>query len=393
MYESKNPANLAGFGLFKDNLFMNERKELKQNRILRNITLSLLIIALVVAAALITSIVTVRMSERAQEAEQARLIEEKTYIENNQGAGRRSESTVIAAPKQQPDAPQSEPEPEPAAAVTVDNFLLYDSLASINPEIDIYSTCALLLERESGTILYSKDALRSTYPASLTKIMTCILGIEHCADLNATVTITEDMLAGLLDADASVAGLSVGEEVQYIDLFYCLMLPSGADAANAIAFSLFGSAEAMVQEMNDMALRLGMVATTYTNVSGLHDVKMRTTATDVAILFNYALNNEIFRSIITKQSYTTAATNKHPDGMTVYGTMFSMLPITEFENGAVILGGKTGTTTPAGQCLASFGSYQGREYILVTLGAFGYESSQHFNIDDAMTIYSLLTLD
>ncbi len=376
---------------------MNERKELKHNRILRNITLSLLIIALVIAAALITSIITVRMSERAQAAEEAQALEQKTYIENNQGAGRRSESTVIAAPKPQPDTPEPPPEADPVQesvpAVTVDNFRLYDSIATLNPEIDLYSTCVLLMERETGTILYSKDALRSTYPASLAKIMTCILGIEHCADLNATVTITEDMLSGLLEANASVAGFAVGEEVQYIDLFYGLMLPSGADAANAIAISLFGSTDALVQEMNDMALQLGMVATSYTNVSGLHDVKMRTTATDVAMLFNYALNNDIFRSILTKQSYTTAATNKHPDGMTIYGTMFSMLPKTAFENGAVILGGKTGTTTPAGQCLASFGSYNDREYILVTLGAFGYESGQHFNIDDAMTVYSLLSMD
>ena len=372
---------------------MNERKALRQNRILRNITLALLIVTLVIAAALITSIITVQASERAQAREEAQAVENTDYIENNLGAGRRSEATVISAPKADPEVPEEAKDPEPAPAVTVDNFQLYDSLASLRPDIEISSTSALMMERETGQIIYSKDPIRSTYPASIAKIMTAIVGIEHCPDLNASVTITDAMLEGLLEADASVAGFVSGEEVQYIDLFYALLLPSGADAANAIAISLFGSIDAFVQEMNDMALQLGMVATHYTNVSGLHDVKMRTTATDVAMLFNYALSNDVFRSVITKQSYTTAATNKHPDGLTVYSTMFSMLPKTEFENGAVILGGKTGTTTPAGQCLASFGSYQGREYILVTLGAFGYESGQHMNIEDAMTLYSLLSLN
>lgn len=368
---------------------MNERNKLKQNKILRNITLALLVIALVTAAALATCIITVYFTQRAQEKAQAESEDALVYIENNQGAGRRNEASILNASKQeQPDEPAN----TPPSSVTVDDFQINDSLAVLDPGINIYSTSAVMIERESGRTVYSKEPMRSTYPASLTKIMTAIVGLELCPDLNATVHITDAMLSGLLEADASVAGFLSGEEVQYIDLFYGLMLASGADAANAIAISLCGSTDEFVICMNDMALKLGMVSTNYTNVTGLHDVKMRTTATDIALLLDYALDNETFRNIITKQSYTTAATNMHENGLTVYGTMFSMLPQTEFDNGAVILGGKTGTTTPAGQCLASFASLDGQEYILVTLGAFGYGEGERYNISDAMTLYSLLTI-
>ena len=144
--------------------------------------------------------------------------------------------------------------------------------------------------------------------------------------------------------------------------------------------------------MNEKAETLGMKHTNFTNVHGLHDVKMRTTASDMAKLFDYALDFDTFRSIIGKKFYTTSSTNMHPDGITFYSTMFSMLEETELSNNAVIMGGKTGTTTPAGQCLASYCVIDEREFILVTLGAFGYSGEEHFNADDAMTLYSLIQL-
>ncbi len=368
---------------------MNEHNKLKQNKLLRNITLTLLIIALVTAAALATCIVTIYFTQRAQEKAQAQVDDVPVYIENNHGAGRQNEAAILNATKEE-DLETTED--TQLHSVTVDDLQPNNTLAALDPNIDVYSASVLMIERESGRTIYSKEPMRSTYPASLTKIMTAIVGLELCPDLNATVQITDAMLSGLLEADASVAGFLSGETVQYIDLFYGLMLASGADAANAIAISLCGSTDEFVVRMNDMALKLGMVSTNYTNVTGLHDVKMRTTASDVALLLDYALDNETFRSIITKQSYTTAATNMHENGLTIYGTMFSMLPQTEFDNGAVILGGKTGTTTPAGQCLASFASLNGQEYILVTLGAFGYSEGERYNISDAMTLYSMLTV-
>ena len=265
-------------------------------------------------------------------------------------------------------------------------------LPTLNENTEIHSTCAILLDRASGQILFSRDADRSTYPASLTKLMTAVLGLELHQNMDSIVTITEEMLEGLTEANASVAGFTLGEEVPYIDVLHGLLLPSGADAANAVALTCAGSIEEFVTLMNEKAQELGMENTTFTNVHGLHDVKMRTTASDMAKLFDYALNFDTFRSIIGKSFYTTSSTNMHPDGITFYSTMFSMLEETELSNHAVIMGGKTGTTTPAGQCLASYCVIDEREFILVTLGAFGYTSEEYFNVDDAVTLYSLIQL-
>lgn len=362
----------------------NNNNKLELNKVLRRITAALLIIFIVIALSLTACIISIYLTQSENKQVQKAADNDIVYINDNKGAGRRSNTSVLNVESKKTDA-DTIPD-----SVTVNDLQTSFILPSLDPNIETYSSSVLMMERETGTVIFSKEPTRSTYPASLTKIMTAIVGINLCPDLNSTVTITDEMLEGLIEADASVAGFASGEELQYIDLFYGLMLPSGADAANAIAISLCGSIDSFVEQMNNMALKLGMVSTNYTNVSGLHDVKMRTTASDTAILMDYALDNDTFRNIVTKQSYTTSATNKHENGITVHSTMFSMLSQTEFLNGASILGGKTGTTTPAGQCLASLANYDGREYILITLGAFGYTENEHYNISDAMTLYSLL---
>ena len=313
------------------------------------------------------------------------------YAMEHSGIGRDEAQKLIRE-----GIPQEEEEDAPPPIVSVDESFV-ESYGSVLPEIRettfINSTCAILIERESGQILYEKDADRSTYPASLTKVMTAVLGIELHPDMESIITITDSMLAGLLEANASQVGFAPGEEVKYIDLLHGLLLPSGADAANAIAVTCAGSVEKFVELMNEKAADLAMTGTHFTNVHGLHDVTMRTTAADMAKLFQYALGFDTFREIVGKPFHTTAATNFHSDGITFYSTMFSMLDVTELPNGAVIMGGKTGTTTPAGQCLASYCTLGDHEFILVTLGAFGYNTEQHFNAEDAVKLYGLIKLE
>ncbi|MBE6936845.1 MAG: D-alanyl-D-alanine carboxypeptidase [Ruminococcaceae bacterium] len=312
------------------------------------------------------------------------------YALEHSGIGRDEAQALIreGVPDEEEDAPPP--------IVSVDESFV-ECYGSVLPEIRettlINSTCAILLERESGQILFEKDANRSTYPASLTKIMTAVLGMELHPDMDSVITITDAMLAGLMEANASQVGFAPGEEVTYLDLLHGLLLPSGADAANAIAVTCAGSVEKFVERMNEKAVELSMDETHFTNVHGLHDVTMRTTAADMAKLFQYALTFDTFREIVAKPFHTTAATNLHPDGITFYSTMFSMLEATELPNGAVIMGGKTGTTTPAGQCLASYCTLGEREFILVTLGAFGYTTEQHFNAEDAVKLYGLIKLE
>ena len=353
----------------------------------------ILIALLTVAATLMLALVVYVLSAWfTNYTEQKRLEQEATasiiYANQNTGIGRDQTQQLI----REGNEPEEDSAP-PIVAVDESYVEAYGMmLPAISDRTEIHSTCAILLDRDSGQVLFSRDAERSTYPASLTKIMTAVLGLELHDDMESKITITEEMLEGLTEASASVAGFSLGEEVPYIDILHGLLLPSGADAANAVALTCAGSIDEFVTLMNEKAMEIGMANTNFTNVHGLHDVKMRTTASDMAKLFDYALNFDTFREIIGKKFYTTEASNMHPDGITFYSTMFSMMDETELPNHAVIMGGKTGTTTPAGQCLASYCTIDGREFVLVTLGAFGYESGEYFNVEDAMTLYSLIKL-
>ena len=369
----------------------DKEKIRKRYTIIQRVLYVLLAVAGTLMAALIIYAASLGFSEYA---EQKRLEQEAeaaiVYANLNSGVGRDQTQQLL-----RPGIPEEkEPEPE-QQIVSVDEAYVETYgrlLLSINERTAIHSTCAIMIDRETGQTVFSRDPDRSTYPASLVKIMTAVLGLELQGDMDMTVKITDQMLEGLTEANASVVGFSLGEEVRYLDLLYGLLLPSGADAANAIAITCAGTAGNFVELMNAKAAELGMRSTTFTNVHGLHDVKMRTTAADMSKLFDYALENETFRKIVGKRFHTTAATNMHSDGITFYSTMFSMLESATLNNGAVIMGGKTGTTTPAGQCLASYCEIGDREFILVTLGAFGYAPEEHFNIEDAVKLYGLIKL-
>ncbi len=371
----------------------NEKRR-KQYTAIQRVLYALLAVSLTLLGALGIYAVALGFSDYAEQKHlEQEAADSVVYANENAGVGR-DQTQQLLRPGIREEAEEKDSEEEQQILAVDETYVeaFGKMLPTISEDTEIHSTCAILLDRETGQVIFSRDPDRSTYPASLTKIMTAVLGLEIPSGTNFAVTINEKMLEGLAEANASVVGFSLGEEVQYIDLLHGLMLPSGADAANAIAIACAGSTDAFVKRMNEKAEELGMLSTNFTNVHGLHDVKMRTTAADMAKLFDYALNNDTFRSIVGKRYYCTDATNIHPEGITFYSTLFSMLETRELENGAVIRGGKTGTTTPAGQCLASYCELEEREFILVTLGAFGYEQEDHFNAEDAVTLYSLIKL-
>ena len=129
-----------------------------------------------------------------------------------------------------------------------------------------------------------------------------------------------------------------------------------------------------------------MNRTHFVNVEGLHDENHYTTAKDMAILMKYALNNDIFREIITSVSYITSSTSEHPNGIEFYSTVLARIETTDFSGGK-ILGGKTGYTPEAGLCLASLAQKNGREYILITMGAPGNHQTEQFHFIDALNVY------
>ena len=252
----------------------------------------------------------------------------------------------------------------------------------------INSSSAVLITAKGGKIIGEENAREILYPASLTKMMTAILGLEELRDLEQTITLTSEMFDGLAEQDATQAGFLPGETVTLRDLLYGTLLPSGAECCRALAFTACGSEEEFVELMNEKAARIGLENTHFCNTTGLHDDEHYSTVYDMAVLLKYCLNSKTFREIMESPYYSTKGTNLHPDGITFYSTMLKHLP-DPYVSGGKIMGGKTGYTDAAGLCLASFADIQGRDYILVSAGAPA-GTGEPLHVQDAVTIYERL---
>ena len=245
----------------------------------------------------------------------------------------------------------------------------------------------ILIRLKDNVILMQKNSEEKIYPASLTKIMTAIVAIENLPNLKEEIKLTTSTFQGLYEADASMTGFQPGEKVRAIDLLYGVMLPSGAESCIGLSDQIAGSEQEFVKMMNQKGAALDMDNTHFENATGLHNQNHYTTVKDLAILLNYALQNDTFREIFTSSRYSTSPTNKHPGGITFYSTMFGELNNQNIINGE-ILGGKTGYTREAGLCLASLAKVGREEYILISAGAKGDHHSKQYNITDALAIYN-----
>lgn len=240
-----------------------------------------------------------------------------------------------------------------------------------------------------------KQRRRVLISALVEVLILAVLALAFCWDrgLSAKVSgvlgIFDRPPATELDGqDATQAGFQPGESVRVRDLVYGVMLPSGAECCLALADEASGSEEAFVEKMNKKAKSIGMKDTHFMDCTGLHDPEHYSTAYDIALLLKYALHNDTFREVAESHFHSTPATNVHPDGITYYSTMFKNMSDTSVTGGE-ILGGKTGYTSEAGHCLASFAQIYGREYILVTAGAAA-DATGVPHILDAKTIYNRL---
>lgn len=283
----------------------------------------------------------------------------------------------------------------PTADSSTPVSIIYQSKASSAqlsiPPDNLYSTNVILLRLDDRSVLMQKNSEQKIYPASLTKIMTAIVAIEHMPDLQEKISLSSSMFQSLYKEDASMAGFVPNENAKAIDLLYGALLPSGAECCIGLANHIAKSEQDFTVLMNQKAAALGMQKTHFTNTTGLQDKNHYTTVNDLSKLLVYALQNKTFRQIFTAPRYSTAPTNKHPSGFTFQSTMFQNIknPVV---NGGKILGGKTGFTDEAGLCLASLAQKNGKEYVLITAGAAGNHKSEQYNIDDAFTVYNKLQL-
>ena len=162
---------------------------------------------------------------------------------------------------------------------------------------------AVIYDLTDDKALYELNANQKASVASLTKILTVITAIENIKDLNTKITYTKEM-QNLVRYDTSRAGLKIGDEITLKDLLYATILPSGADAAIALALSIENTIPEFVNLMNEKAQNLEMTNSSFTNVVGLDDTNHYSTANDMLKILKYALKNPIFKSIYTTKEYT-----------------------------------------------------------------------------------------
>ena len=235
---------------------------------------------------------------------------------------------------------------------------------------DVKAEAYCVINRKDGSIVYSKNMDDRYYPASITKIMTALVAMEH-ADMDEVVTITASDVA--LSADSQVCGLAEGDQIQMSELFHALLVYSANDAAMAIARTVGdGSVDTFVQMMNETAQSLGMTGTHFVNPHGLHNDDHYTTVYDIYLMLNEAMKHQEFTDITQLSNYTITYTSadgtqrqKWLDATDQYLTGESSAP-----KGVTILGGKTGTTDKAGACLALMvQNNYGEPYVSIVLDA------------------------
>jgi D-alanyl-D-alanine carboxypeptidase (penicillin-binding protein 5/6) len=250
----------------------------------------------------------------------------------------------------------------------------------------VAASSVYLLDADTNHALVNMHGEQHLPMASTTKIMTAVLVLDK-GDLNQMVTIQEDALKEAIDNNGSRAYLNVGDQIRMKDLLYALLLPSGDDAAVAIADGMSGSVPAFVAQMNNYAHQLKLNNTHFINPDGLTymlsngtpDPNHYTTSSDLASLTRYAMQNPLFTQIVQLQEYKLPATSTH------HG--YDWVTTNKFLSGyAGALGIKTGYTVEAGYCLV-FAAYNNGHHLIGVLlhdGDAVTEADQRFT--DAATL-------
>ncbi len=193
-----------------------------------------------------------------------------------------------------------------------------------HPPPPVLATAAYLMDMDSGATLYAYNPFMHLPMLSTTKLMTALLAVEH-GNLNQQVTITNALDRDIqqhISSDSSLFGLKKGETYTLRDLLYGLLLPSGNDAAVAIADTVGGSYQHFVDMMNQRARELGMYDTHYMNPSGLLATSHYSSAHDLAVLGRYTMSNPILHQIASTRLYHIPKTSQHAEHYLVNGNQF-----------------------------------------------------------------------
>ena len=274
-------------------------------------------------------------------------------------------SSAYAKPKNEP-AVTAEPIPEPTANP---DAAPYDPEHPEELTADqLWASSAVLMTQDKGDVIFEKDPDTIRYPASMTKILTVLLGIMFVDDLQETVTVS-DTAVNIPD-DSSTMHLKSGEEIRFIDILYGTMLVSANDGANVIAEVVSGDVSRFVDLMNETAVNFGCQNTHFVNPHGYHDDDHYSTARDMAIIAREAMKNETFREIARTVTYQIPRTNKQR-ARTITTKSDYMLPGSEESPNKYFYeyatGIKTGSHSQSGWCFAGSASKNGVDLISIVM--------------------------
>jgi len=238
---------------------------------------------------------------------------------------------------------------------------------------EVLAKAALLVDPDTGEILYARNIHDKLYPASLTKVMTALLVLEAIDDgrlaMDTVLAASESAVADIPN-DASSAGIVAGEELTVEQLLHCILVVSANEACNILAESVSGTVEAFVDRMNERAAELGCMNTNFVTTNGLHSVDHYTTAWDLYLITREAMTHDVFLRICNTKSCEVPPTNMRKESRR-YSTTNHLISVArqrhylyEGANGV-----KTGYTSAAGSCLIATATRGGRNLLSVVLGA------------------------
>ena len=221
---------------------------------------------------------------------------------------------------------------------------------------------AILLEANTGVILYAKNIDERLYPASTTKLMTCLIAAEKC-QLGETITFSHDAVFSL-EPGSSNMGIDEGQAMPLEECLYGILVASANEVANAVAEHIAGSRDAFAEMMNEKAAELGCKNTHFVNAHGLHDDDHYVSAYDLALIAKAFFQNELLAKIGNTASYHFKPTNTQPDDFTKRNKHELITGEIPYEG---IKGGKTGYTDLARQTLVTCAEQNGMKLICVIL--------------------------
>ncbi|NLB36077.1 MAG: D-alanyl-D-alanine carboxypeptidase [Clostridiales bacterium] len=251
------------------------------------------------------------------------------------------------------------------------------SYNSLLEDLDTHAEILLLASLDDGSVIFEKNADMKSSPASLTKIVTAMLVLEKCSNLNDVVKIPEYTIRMFDGLNSSNAGLMPGEQISVMNLLYCLLVKSANEAAAILADYVSGSIEEFVALMNEYVVNLGCKNTHFVNPHGLDEDGQYITANDLAIIIKHSLSKDfeqrdIFVKITSTEKYTVPATNISAQRVfrSTNSLMNSGIPdyYCKYAKGI-----KTGTTSKAGRCVISTASKDGYSYLGIVLKAPFYD--------------------